>query len=160
MRQYSWSGIMNYNIRLKELRLEKNLTQQQIADIFKMARQTYNHYEVQENIIPIKHLNNIANYYDISIDYLLGLSDKRKYNAVNKDFDKKISGERLKSFRKENNLTQVDLAQLLNTFHTVVVDYEKGKNFIATPFLYTICKTYKISADYLLGRIDRKIRFK
>ena len=148
---------MNYKIRLKELRLEKKLTQQEIADIFKMARQTYNHYEVQENIIPIKHINKIVNFYDVSIDYLLGLTDKRKYPNPNKEINAITSGERLKDFRKSKNLTQVELAQTLNTFHTVIVDYEKGKNFIATPFLYTICKTYNISADYLLAKINKKI---
>ena len=146
---------MNYKIRLKELRLEKQLTQQEIAGIFKMARQTYNHYEVQENIIPIKHINKIVNFYNVSVDYLLGLTDKRKYPGANKDINIKSSSERLKNFRKSKNITQQQLAQTLNTFHTVIVDYEKGKNLIAIPFLYTICKTYKISADYLLGRIDK-----
>ena len=32
--------------------------------------------------------------------------------------------------------------------------YEKGKTLILTSFLYTICKKYNISADYLLGKID------
>lgn len=61
---------------------------------------------------------------------------------------------RLKEFRKENKLTQESLAQLLNVVKGTVGNYESGRALIATPFLYEICKKYKISADYLLGKID------
>ena len=145
---------MKYGIILKELRLSHNLSQKDAAAILGIARQTYNHYEVQENIIPIKHLNILANYYQVSIDYLFGLTEEIKYNHSLSEINAFISGSRLKEWRKECKLTQTKLANILNTFHTVVVDYEHGKNLIATPFLYTICKKYHISADYLLGRID------
>ncbi len=144
-----------YNLRLKELRVERNLSQSEVAKNIGIARQTYNHYEVKENIIPLKHLINLSNYYQVSIDYILGFNNTLNYgNKMKSKVDLVISGERLKDFRKENKLTQEKLAMILNTFHTVIVDYEHGKNLIATPFLYTICKKYNISADYLLGRID------
>ena len=44
--------------------------------------------------------------------------------------------------------------QLLNIDHSVWCRYEQGKTLIPTSFLYTFCKTFKISADYLLGRIE------
>ncbi len=62
--------------------------------------------------------------------------------------------KRLKEFRKENKLTQVKLAEILNIANGTIAEYERGTNIIATPFLYTICKNYNISADYLLGKID------
>ena len=65
-----------------------------------------------------------------------------------------ILSKRLKDFRKENKITQKKLAQELNTSQSTIADYERGKNMIPTPFLYTICKKYNISADYLLGRIN------
>ena len=145
---------MNYGIILKELRLEHKLTQKDIANLLKIARQTYNHYEVQESIIPLKYLNELANFYQVSIDYLLGLTSNKDSNQISNKIDIKLSGERLKKWRKEQKLTQEKLANILNTFHTVIVDYEHGKNLIATPFLYTICKKYNISADYLLGKTD------
>ena len=145
---------MNYGTIIKKLREEQNKTQQEIASILGIARQTYNHYEIQDSIIPLKHLNNLANYYNVSIDYIFELTKQRKYSNFKKEININLSKERLKSFRKEQKLTQVKLANILNTFHTVIVDYEHGKNLIATPFLYTICKKYKISADYLLGKIN------
>ena len=145
---------MNYGTIIKKLREEQNKTQQEIASILGIARQTYNHYEIQDSIIPLKHLNNLANYYNVSIDYIFELTKQRKYLNFKKEINIDLSKERLKAFRKEQKLTQVKLANILNTFHTVVVDYEHGKNLIATPFLYTICKKYNISADYLLGKIN------
>ena len=145
---------MNYGTIIKKLREEQNKTQQEIASILGIARQTYNHYEIQDSIIPLKHLNNLANYYNVSIDYIFELTKQRKYSNFKKEININLSKERLKAFRKEQKLTQVKLANILNTFHTVIVDYEHGKNLIATPFLYTICKKYNISADYLLGKID------
>ena len=145
---------MNYGTIIKKLREEQNKTQQEIASILGIARQTYNHYEIQDSIIPLKHLNNLANYYNVSIDYIFELTKQRKYSNFKKEININLSKERLKAFRKEQKITQVKLANILNTFHTVIVDYEHGKNLIATPFLYTICKKYKISADYLLGKIN------
>ena len=145
---------MNYGTIIKKLREDQNKTQQEIASILGIARQTYNHYEIQDSIIPLKHLNNLANYYNVSIDYIFELTKQRKYLNFKKEINIDLSKERLKSLRKEQKLTQVKLANILNTFHTVIVDYEHGKNLIATPFLYTICKKYNISADYLLGKIN------
>ena len=51
-------------------------------------------------------------------------------------------------------ITQDKLAQKLNVSRTTITEYERGTNIIATPFLYTICKDYNLSADYLLGKID------
>ena len=144
---------MNYGIKLKELRENHNLTQQQVADILNIARITYNHYETQEKIIPIERLIDICNYFKKSIDYIFNLSNK-KYDKVNNKIDKTLIGIRLKEFRKENKLTQEKLAIFLNTNHSVIANYECGRYLITTSFLYMICKKYNISADYLLGRID------
>lgn len=145
---------MNYGDNLKKLRIEKNLTQKEIAKILNIAKQTYNHYELQENILPIKHINTISNFYNVSIDYILGLTSTPNYPNSKKGINNIEAGNRLKEFRKENKLTQVKLASILNTTFSSIAFNEKGRNLIATPFLYTICKNYKISADYLLGKID------
>lgn len=69
--------------------------------------------------------------------------------------DLKMIGARIQMWRKSNKLTQEKLAKELNTNKSVICNYEKGRNLIATPFLYQICKKYHVSADYLLGRIDK-----
>lgn len=49
---------------------------------------------------------------------------------------------------------------MLNMARSALANYERGRNIIATPFLYTICTKYKVSADYLLGKIDELVDLK
>lgn len=56
--------------RIKKLRQENKLTQKQIADILKISQQRYSDYEKGKYDIPNIFLLKIANYYNVSIDYL------------------------------------------------------------------------------------------
>ena len=145
---------MNYGIKLKELREYNNMSQYDVAELLDIKRSSYNQFEQQYDIIPIKRLNQLANIFHCSIDYILGLTDEKSYQGSRLEIDTTLSKERLKQFRKEHGLTQDKLAKLLETTQSVVCGFEKGRNLIATPFLYTICHKYHVSADYLLGRID------
>ena len=146
--------IMNYNEILKDLRMEANLTQKELSEILKINRVQYNQYENNYNTIPIKHLISIADYFQVSIDYILELRKKRSYIKIADKVDSKKAGIRLKEFRKEFKLTQNKLAKQLNTNQSVIANYERGRTLIATPFLYTICQKYNMSADYLLGKTN------
>ena len=147
------------NNNLKSLRERIGISQLEIATANNMNRVQYNQYENNYTNIPIKHLISLADYFHVSVDYILTLTNKKTYpQMLSANIDK--SSKRLKEFRKDNKLTQVELASFLHTTFSTIAWYEKGRNFIATPFLYIICKTYKISADYLLGKIDKKITLK
>ena len=143
-----------YSERLKELREENDLNFQNISNLLNIEKDTYGQYERQNVIIPIKHLNTICNYFDVSIDYIFSFTDKTNYNNYQKEIDIKKVSNRLKEFRKDNNLTQEKLAKLLNVVKGTIGNYESSRALIATPFLYTICKKYNISADYILGKVD------
>ena len=150
---------MIYSNRLKELREEKNISQQDIAKYLKIDNSLYAKYEKEYYVIPIKHLNTLCNYFNVSFDYLFGLTNKLNYKENINEIDSLKSGNRIKEFRKENKITQERLASELNMARSALANYERGRTLIATPFLYTICKKYQISADYLLGKIDEKITF-
>lgn len=143
---------MEFSSRLKKLREIYGLTQLELAKILEISRGLYSQYEIADKIIPIHHLDKLANHFCVSVDNILGFSDNKIDNAFT--IDKKVVGVRLKEFRKENKLTQEKLANILNTSHSTISSYEKGNTLILTSFLYTICKKYGISSDYLLGRVD------
>ena len=145
---------MLYKDRLKRLREEKELTQAFLAELLNMHEFVYGQYEREYTIMPIRHLNTLSNYFNVSVDYLFSFSLEKNYGNIRSSIDLNIVALRLKEFRKENKLTQESLAQLLNVVKGTVGNYESGRALIATPFLYEICKKYKISADYLLGKID------
>lgn len=142
---------MNFQ-RLVEIREDLNHRQKDIADILGITQQSYSLWENGSKIIPLKHLNNLCNYYNLSMDYVIGLSSIKYYNVINKKIDKILIGERLRKIRKDKNITQEELASILNTTHSTISAYESGKTTILTAFAYEICKRYNISMDYLCGR--------
>ena len=61
--------------RLKELREERGLTQKQFAEKLGLNSVTYLHYEKDQREPPLALLVDFAKFYDVSVDYLLGLND-------------------------------------------------------------------------------------
>lgn len=68
---------MNYMVRMRNLREDNDLTQQEIADMLDTSQTMYARYERGANEMPIRHLVRLARYYDVSTDYLLGLTNIR-----------------------------------------------------------------------------------
>lgn len=145
---------MMYRKRLKELRERNGMTQEQLGLYIGVTKQAFHHFETEYTIIPIKHLNDLCNYFNVSLDYIFEFNSTSQYENAKSDIDLNIMKDRLKEFRKENKISQEKLAQLLNVCKGTIGNYETARSVIATPFLYTICKKYSISADYLLGKTD------
>ena len=68
---------MNIN-RLKEIREDRDLFQKDVAKQLNIKQQQYSEYEIGKRLIPINYLNDLADFYGVSIDYLLGKTDERK----------------------------------------------------------------------------------
>lgn len=144
------------NNNLYSLRENKDLLQKEIAEIIGVHRRTYSSWENGTKIIPLKHLNTLCNYYKVSMDYVLNLSKSNNYKNINelKELNKKEIGAKIKMIREENSLTLRTLADELSTTSSTISAYETGKTLILTAFAYQICKKYKVSLDYLVGRTN------
>ena len=64
--------------RMRNLREDSDKTQQEIAAILGTSQTMYARYERGANEMPIRHLIRLAKYYDVSTDYLLGLTKEKK----------------------------------------------------------------------------------
>ena len=64
--------------RLLELRENAKLKQKHIAELLNMTAQQYSLYERGEREIPFHHVITLAKYYDVSIDYIAGLTNQKK----------------------------------------------------------------------------------
>ena len=148
MRKYNYE--LDYS-RIKELRIENNLSQNEIADFLNINQSTYSKFELVKASITILNLNKLANYYHVSLDYLVGLEDN-KTEVLPAEIDSKVVGLRLREIRKEKHLYQDTLAKEIGTSHSLISEYEKGKKLISLAYAYAICKKYNISMDYLYGR--------
>lgn len=65
-------------LRIRDIREDKDLTQKQLAQVLDCTQQTYSRYESGEITIDIHNLIKLANFYNTSTDYLLGLTDETK----------------------------------------------------------------------------------
>ena len=64
--------------RIKDMREDHDLEQKDLAEILKISRQYYSRYELGQIDLPIRHYIALARFYNVSIDYLCGLTDLPK----------------------------------------------------------------------------------
>lgn len=67
---------------LKELRKEKDVTQKDVADYLGVVRGSYAHYEIERRQPDYDTLIKIANYFNVSVDYLIGRTRIKEYGSL------------------------------------------------------------------------------
>lgn len=139
---------------MKKIREDNDLTQVEIAKILGVNRSAYSLWELGINTIPLLFLNEFCNKFNLSLDYILEITDVRNYTLITKDIDINILGKRLKEVRKKANKTQENIAFLLNTTHSTWSAYENSKVLIPTIFIWKFAKEYNCSVDWLCGKIN------
>lgn len=75
----------SFGERLKELRKSKNLTQEQLANIFYLNKSSISRYENNTQLPENDLLQSIADFFQISVDYLLGRDDSKEVLLNDKD---------------------------------------------------------------------------
>lgn len=138
--------------RMKDIRTYFDNTQNELADYLKVSRSTYAGWENGIDAIPLLKLNEFCNYYGISLDYICGLSDTKKYEIIKDKIDKEILGNNLKDIRIKNNDNQAKIAEIIKVDQSNYSKYELGKVLIHTYPLIDFARHYNISIDYLCGK--------
>lgn len=139
------------NERLIDIRLDADLKQEEMAEILKTTQPNYSRWENGTELIPLKKLNLLCNYFNVSMDYVIGKTRDADGNGKH-DIYLMLIGSRLHTIRKKNHLTQTDLAEILNTSQSTISAYESGKTIILTAFALQIVEKYNVSLDWLCGR--------
>lgn len=73
-----WFWVMEMYKKVRDLREDKDMTQQQMADYLNVTQATYSRYESGELDIPTQVLIKLSRFHKVSVDYLLGLADNGK----------------------------------------------------------------------------------
>ena len=68
---------MNYAERMRNLRQDNDLSQKKVADMLRVAQTTYSQYELEKRPMPIDYLIALCKFYNVSADYMLGLSNRK-----------------------------------------------------------------------------------
>ena len=66
-----------YENRLRDLREDRDLKQRDIAELLKVHQTTYSDYELGRLNIPVAALHTLADFYGVSVDYLLGRTNSK-----------------------------------------------------------------------------------
>lgn len=67
--------------RIRELRTDNDISQKQVSKYLNIAQRTYSHYENGDRNIPNELLCELADYYNVSTDYLLNRTNKKRPDA-------------------------------------------------------------------------------
>ena len=68
---------MSYSERIRSLRLDADLSQEQVAKLLNVGQRTYCDYELGKTRIPVDSLITLAKLYNVSMDYICGVSNER-----------------------------------------------------------------------------------
>ena len=129
--------------RIRHLREDRDLTQARVAKMLDMSQTGYSKYETGENDIPTAVLIRLSEFYHVSTDYLLGLTDQ-------------LPGEplflaRIRLLREEHDWTQQQVANRLHVHRRTYDAYEAGATDVPVEILIALARHYNVSTDYLLG---------
>lgn len=106
--------------RLKELRVEKGLLQSDIAKIINKSERTVGFYETGERDMNTETLAKLADFFDVTIDYLLGKSDIKKPDKDMQEFQFAYHSEM-------NGLTPEEIADALRFYKEMKKKINKDK---------------------------------
>ena len=69
--------VMNMKLRIRDLREDNDLSQKQIADILMCDQSLYSKYERGERPLPLEYASKLADYYGVSVDYLICRTNRK-----------------------------------------------------------------------------------
>ncbi|MGM7719390.1 helix-turn-helix domain-containing protein [Metabacillus sp. Hm71] len=97
---------MSFSKRFKELREKKGLSQEAIAEKLKIPRSSVTHYENSDDRVPRqKRLNEIADFFGVSVDYLIGRSDTEELTIKEEHFLQDIDKLSIEELKEKHVLT-------------------------------------------------------
>jgi len=140
--------------RLKDLRNAKGLTQKQVAETFSINVRNYRKYESGEVEPPVSGMSKLADYFEVSLDYLVGRSDNPGVAYLTRT----KFAERLEALRIKKSITQKVIAEYLGIPERAYQLYEYDKREPNQDDLIKLADYFDVSVDYLLGRSDNPER--
>lgn len=141
--------------RLKDIRTYFDVKQRELADYLEISRSTYAGYENNIDTIPLTKLNSFCNYFGISLDYVCGLTNIKKYDVIKTNIETQTVASNLRKIRIDNNESQEKLANIINIDRSCYTRYELAEHLITTSALIDFAKHYKVSIDYICGKTDK-----
>ncbi|WP_139491875.1 helix-turn-helix domain-containing protein [Brevibacillus dissolubilis] len=140
--------------RLKLLREDKNVTQDELAELLHIKRPTYARYETADNEMDYAKLNKLADFFQVSIDYLLGRTDI-PYPPQKDESSLDIFKKRLNRLRVAKGMTVEALAEATSLTPYRIQQLESTSQHLpGRQTLDRLADALGSTTDYLLGLTD------
>lgn len=130
--------------RIAEQRKKLGLSQEELAEKLNISQKSISKYELGDRKPQYKVLVRMAEYFGVTVDYLLRSTDTQDFGICD-------CGNTIKELRTEAGMTQEELGMLLNVQNAAVSKYESGKVPLTGETLLKLSKIFNVSTDYLLG---------
>ncbi len=134
--------------RIKQLREEKNLTVRELAENLNISKSTLSGWENENRKPDYKAIISLSNYFDVSSDYLLGLTDDRY------DFAHKNTFEEIVYIRICDLVSKIDISNLKEQDENLINKYTSSPT---TPVYEELCRLSEIlntSVPWIIGMVD------
>ncbi len=144
---------------IAEARVKRGITQEDMAHLLDISLNTYKGYEENKQPIKIEQLNVISNLFDMSLDYLLNISNCKtilKKEKIADEIDYRYLKFSLKYHRRIRRIRQRELAQEFKMSPTTISAYERYANNVTITYLVNFAKKFHISIDYMCGKTRKK----
>lgn len=139
-----------FDDRLKNLRIERNLNMRQASIALGMPYTTYVGYEKNEREPNSESLVLIANYFNVSVDYLIGRSDNK--TLIEQQVNQSTNNNIIHSKRIELGISVKDFANAVGVSEAIVNQWEKGTISPGRNEIVKISRILNISIDNLLPK--------
>lgn len=163
--------------RLKQLRTEKKITQDEMANLLSIKRQTYSAYERHVSLPDANVLIKLSDFFDVTVDYLLGVSDFKVPidRILEQDIDTEINndefdvfqykgswncGKRLKELREEMGLTQDEVSKKAVIPFESYKEWESNRVKLNVMFIGRLASLFQCTPQYMLGLTNNRYELK
>lgn len=133
--------------RIKELRTEKGLTQQELAEILNVSSMSISFYENEQRKPDSDFIISVSKYFGVSTDYLLGKTYKRR---IPREERFGAFSKRLKHVRELKGISQRQAAEDLKISPQNLSYYENGRD-AGYGLLVRMARYYDVTVEYLIG---------
>ncbi|MFJ7761904.1 helix-turn-helix domain-containing protein [Bacillus toyonensis] len=118
---------MDFPTRLKQIRLEHKLTQEQLGEKINVTKVSVSGYENRNRTPDTETLQKLADYFDISVDYLLGRTNKRSLNNTPDEFNQPLNDPELGLWFKDIKDASPEKQEELRLFWEFIKMKEKNR---------------------------------
>ena len=139
---------------IRNLREDKDLTQEQVGYAINVPQRTYAYYEAGERMIALNALIALAIFHEVSIDYIVGLTNDS--TLIKRRRRRHIPRLRIRDLREDSDFTQQFIADYLQCNQSQYSRYDRELSEIPVPMLAKLAQLYNVSIDYLVGLTDDK----